>query len=157
MRTLMALSLLALTACASAPDREASEAQAAAREEAIQDILTKPLAAEDYVESERCLSTHIYRSVEVLDDRNVLFKGPGDRVWINQLRHRCIGLRRNDTLQFELRDNRVCDLDSFQAVDTLFRVWSRTSATCTLGKFQPVTPEQVEAIRAAVREERKSP
>jgi hypothetical protein len=152
----MVLSLLALTACMSAPEREASEAQAAAREEAIQDILTTPLAAEDYVESERCLSTYAYRSVEVLDDRNVLFKGPGDRAWINQLRHRCIGLRRNDALQFELRDNRLCELDSFESVDTLFRVWSRTSATCTLGKFQPVTPEQVEALRAAVREDRKN-
>ncbi|MEQ8994475.1 MAG: DUF6491 family protein [Pseudomonadales bacterium] len=156
MRVLMVLSLLALSACASAPEREASEAQAAAREEAIQDILTTPLAAEDYVESERCLSTYTYRSVDVLDDRNVLFKGPGDRAWINQLRHRCIGLRRNDTLQFELRDNRLCELDSFESVDTLFRVWSRTSATCTLGKFQPVTPEQVEALRAAVREDRRN-
>jgi hypothetical protein len=102
----------------------------------------------------RCLSTHAYRSVEVLDNRNVLFKGPGDRAWLNQLRFPCAGLRPRDTLQFRLRDNRVCDMDTFEAVDTFFRIWSRTSATCSLGQFQPVTPEQVEAIRAAVKEAR---
>jgi hypothetical protein len=154
MKVLFGFAVVLLSACAATPQDEQREAREAATQETIQDILTTPLESEDYVEAERCLSTYQYRSVEVLDDQNVLFKGPGDKAWLNQLRHRCIGLRRNDTLRFEMRDNRLCNLDTFEGVDSFFRLWNRTSATCSLGNFQPVTPEQVEAIRAAIREQR---
>ncbi|MFW6092746.1 MAG: DUF6491 family protein [Pseudomonadota bacterium] len=138
--------LLLLGGCASAPSSEEQEAH----REAVEDILSEPLGAEAYAETERCLSTHQYRSVEVLDAQHVLFRGPGDRAWLNTLRRRCIGLRRGDTLQFRLRDNRVCSLDTFEAVDGFFWFWDRTSGVCSLGDFAPVTPEQVEAIRAAL-------
>jgi hypothetical protein len=154
--TAWALVIVLLAGCASRPADEQEPSVAEATREAIQDILTTPLDADEYAETVRCLSTHAYRSVEVLDNQNVLFKGPGDRAWLNQLRHPCVGLRPRDTLQFRLRDNRVCDMDTFEAVDTFLRVWSRTSAMCSLGQFQPVTPEQVEAIRAAVKEARES-
>ena len=144
----LASTLLALVACAAAPPAENAEVRA----EAIEDILTQPLADEEYAEAQRCLATHAYRNVRVLDDQHVLFEGSGDRAWVNRLRNRCVGLRPNVTLRFRLRDNRVCNLDSFEAVDTFFGRWDRTSASCTLGDFMPVTPEQVEAIRAAVAE-----
>ncbi|MFU8816320.1 MAG: DUF6491 family protein [Pseudomonadales bacterium] len=148
MRHLCAIALLALVGCAAAPPEENAEARA----ETIEEILTQPMNDEEYAEAQRCLATHAYRNVRVLDDRHVLFEGPGDRAWLNQLRSRCVGLRRNATLRFRLRDNRVCSLDSFEAVDTFFGRWDRSSATCTLGEFQPVTPEQVAAIRAALAE-----
>lgn len=141
--------------CASVEaEREEQRAQEAAKKESIQDILSQPLANEDYSEEERCLSTYTYRNVDVLDDQHVLFKGTGGRLWLNTLRQRCVGLRSQDSLRFELRDNRLCDMDRFQSVDT-FGFMSRTSANCTLGKFTPVTAEQVQAIEAAVRESRQ--
>ncbi len=142
------MGLLILAGCASAPPSEEQQA----RTEAIEDILSQPLPSEEYAEEVRCLSTHSYRSVEVLDPEHVLFEGTGDRVWVNKLRNRCVGLRRNDTLRFELRDNRVCNLDSFEAVDSFLWFWERTSGTCTLGNFIPVTPEQVAALKAALRD-----
>jgi hypothetical protein len=147
----LAVALTLLVGCAAAP----AEDQAAARVEAIDDILTKPLDDEDYAEAVRCLPTHAYRNVRVLDDQHVLFEGPGDRVWLNRLRHRCSGLRTNTTLRFRLRDNRVCEMDTFEAVDTMLGGLGRVSATCSLGDFSPVTPEQVEAIKAAVEEQRR--
>ncbi|MDZ7668794.1 MAG: DUF6491 family protein [Gammaproteobacteria bacterium] len=134
--------------------QEERQAREAAKKESIQDILSQPLANEDYSEEERCLSTYSYRSVDVLDDQHVLFKGTGGRLWLNTLRQRCVGLRAQDTLSFELRDNRLCDMDRFESVDT-FAYMTRTSATCTLGKFSPVTAEQVQAIEAAVKESRQ--
>lgn len=152
------LSLVAVVAgCAGAgPTAAEREAAEAAKAEALEDILNTPLAAEAYGgEGDRCLSTHDYRSVEVLDDSHVLFKGRGGRLWLNTLRQRCIGLRRNDILQFELRDNRVCELDSFRSLDDLMHS-VRISGTCILGEFTPVTPEQAEAIEVAFREARES-
>jgi hypothetical protein len=148
---LLAAAVMALAGCAAAP----AEEQAEARVEAIDDILTQPLEDEDYAESVRCLPTHAYRNVRVLDDQHVLFDGPGDRAWLNRLRNRCSGLRTNATLRFRLRDNRVCELDTFEAVDTIFGAFDRVSATCSLGSFTPVTPEQVDAIKAAVEERRR--
>jgi hypothetical protein len=125
------------------------------RAEAIEDILSQPLDEGEYTEAVRCLTPQAYRNVRVLDDQHVLFEGPGDRAWLNRLRNRCIGLRPHATLRFRMRDSRICDLDTFEAVDTMMRGMDRVSATCSLGRFMPVTPEQVEAIRGAVDERRR--
>lgn len=151
----LALALsLAVTGCASSEPSADQQAREEKKQETIDKILSEPLAADEYAAEERCLSTYTYRNVEVIDDEHVLFHGSGDKIWLNKLRNRCLGLRRNDTLSFELRDNRVCDLDTFEAVDLTGFV-SRSSGTCTLGTFTAVTPEQVESIKAAVEEARK--
>lgn len=148
---------MTLAGCAaSGPSEEERAARELAKQEALADILSTPLDSADYGgEGERCLSTYAYRSVDVLDDQHVLFKGSGDKMWLNKLRQRCLGLRPDETLRFEIRNNRVCDLDSFQSVHT-FLYSAQTSGNCTLGKFTPVTPEQVEAIELAFKESRSS-
>jgi len=151
---LLLMAVLAAGCAGVEATQEEHQAREAAKKESIQDILSQPLANEEYSEEERCLSTFTYRSVDVLDDQHVLFKGTGGRLWLNTLRQRCVGLRSQDSLRFELRDNRLCDMDRFQSVDT-FGYMSRTSATCTLGTFAPVTAEQVQAIEAAVKESRQ--
>jgi hypothetical protein len=153
----MVMMVLALAGCAgSGPSTSELEARDQVKQEAIQDILNTPLATEDYSpDASRCLSNHEYRSVDVLDDRHVVFRGSGDRLWVNQLRQRCVGLRRNEVLRFELRNSRVCDLDTFQSLDRGLG-FARTSGTCTLGTFMPVTEDQLEAIEIAVRESKQS-
>jgi hypothetical protein len=143
--------LAALVGCAGAgPTPE----QEAAKRETIEDILSQPLAADAYAEEERCLSSRAYNHVDVLDDQHVLFKGSGDKLWLNKLRNRCVGLRSHDILRFKMRDNRVCDLDTFEGVSSF--MWNTSSGICSLGKFTPVTSEQVEAIELAVKESRKN-
>jgi hypothetical protein len=150
------LGAMALAGCAgSGPSPEQEAAQAAAQE-TIEQILAAPLESEDYAKGERCISTMQYNSMEVLDDRHVLFKGAGDRIWLNTLRTRCIGLRRDSTPMIRLRDTQLCDMDTFQGVENVFGGWSRTSATCSLGTFTPITPEQADGIRAALREARQA-
>lgn len=149
----LAAATVVLAGCtASTPSSEPAlepEARAQARRETLDDILNSPLSAADYSgASDRCLSSHEYRAVEILDDQLVLFKGNGGRLWINRLPRRCVGLRRNDVLRFEMRSNRLCEMDTFRSYDRSF-VSAFGSGTCTLGQFQPVTPEQVEAIQVA--------
>lgn len=150
---------------AAAPEPEAAEApeseaaaepdeSARSRAEVIDEILSTPLEEGEYAEAVRCLAPQAYRSVRVLDDEHVLFEGPGDRAWLNRLRNRCVGLRPHATLRFRMRDSRLCELDTFEAVDTMLRGVDRVSATCSLGSFIPVTPEQVEVIRSAFERRR---
>ena len=143
-----ALLAVALAACASDPAQTAAEQQQVA--EQIDTILTQPLGDEEYGGGVRCLSTHLYDSVEVLDTRHVLFKGRGERLWVNTLRNTCVGLRKRDVLQFDVRGSQICNLDTFTAVSNAFFGWQRTSATCSLGDFSPVTAEQVAMIEAAL-------
>jgi hypothetical protein len=142
--------LVCVVGCAAqTPEQQAREET---KQETIADILSQPLAAEEYAEEERCLSTYVYEQVDILDEQHVVFRGSGDKLWLNTLRNRCVGLRRNDVLQFKMRDNRLCDLDSFEGMSSF--MWGIRSGTCTLGTFSPVTQEQVDAIEAAVEESR---
>ncbi len=143
---------MGLAAGAEAKPSEDQKAREAAKHEAIEDILSKPLPEEAYAQRERCLASHQYDSVDILDDRHLVFKGRGHRIWVNELRNRCVGLRPRDVLQFEVHANRICDLDMFQAVDTSIGI---KGGICSLGQFTPVTAEQVQAIKAAVAESRK--
>ncbi len=122
--------------------------------EEIDAILTQPLGEDEYVKSERCISTFQYDSVEVLDKQHVLFKGRGDHLWVNTLRVPCIGLRRRDVLQFELRGSQLCNLDDFVAIARTPFFGTKTSASCALGDFSPITQEQVELLKETVKKRR---
>ena len=136
-----------LAGCASEATRPDYEAQ----EESIDQILSEPLAEEAYTEGVRCLPVYSYNSVEVLDNRHVLFKGSGGKLWLNRLRNRCPGLRRNDTLKFDVRATQLCNLDTFESIQLSGIGPTRTSATCSLGEFVPITKEQLEGIKAALQ------
>jgi hypothetical protein len=146
-------SLLVLVGCAaSQPDP-----QEQARVEALEDILNQPLDAEEYGTPRRCISSFTYRNFEPLSDRYLLFEGPRDQLWLNELRGRCPGLRRGSALAFDMRGNQICDLDRFKVTEWFqwprYRRWPwdwLDGVPCTLGKFQPVSEAQVEAIRATL-------
>ena len=119
--------------------------------EDIETILTTPLATEDYVEPTRCLSRFKVSSVDIIDKQHVIFFGRGGKAWLNKMRYPCIGLRRHDVPQFDYRlTNKICNLDSFMAVDMAFSGMRRSSASCVLGDFHPVSREQVILIRETI-------
>jgi hypothetical protein len=136
---------------ASGPEQPAPKPTESTALEDIETILTQPLGPEEYVEAERCLSRYRFDSVDIIDDSHVLFRRRG-KAWLNTLRRPCIGLRRRDVPQFEYRasSSQLCNLDSFVAIDSSFSGFHRTSASCALGDFQPVTREQVALIKATV-------
>lgn len=134
---------LGLVGCAAAPTADEAKLE-------IDQILSQPLDEAEYGKPRRCLSTGLYTQVDIVDDQRLIFRGRGDKAWLNQLRTRCVGLRRNDTLLFELRDNRVCDLDSVSVVDR-FLFWRRTGTRCALGKFEPISAEQAAQVKQVLR------
>lgn len=142
---------LLLAGCASDATKPDYEAQ----EESIDQILSEPLGEAEYTDSVRCLPVYSYNSVDILDNRHVVFKGTGGRLWLNRLRNRCTGLRRNDTLKFDVRATQLCSLDTFEAISLNVVGPTRTSATCSLGEFMPITKEQLDGIKAALKGEDK--
>ena len=151
--SMLALGLAAalVAGCASTPPDPEAEAR---REQAVADILSHPLDAEEYGAPRRCVSNLVDRDFEALGEHYLVFDGPGGKMWLNELRGRCPGLDHANSLVFRSRSFQLCELDQFRVSD-LF-VWERyrrppwlwvNGIPCTLGKFQPVTKEQVSALR----------
>ncbi len=121
----------------------------------------------------RCLSRLRYDNIEVLNDEYVLFRGRGDRLYVNKLRSVCVGLRSRHALEIDLRQNRICNLDAFHGLNpsaigsvgsglrsgflvagsfagsSMFH--ARETGTCTFGYFEPVSSAEVDALRAELR------
>ncbi len=94
-----------------------------------------------------CLPNTAYTDIEVVTPELLLFHGRGDRMWLNQTRQACLGTRVDPVLAFEMRDRRLCDFDSVAVAHNLGGYWS-TAVPCSLGKFDPVSPEQAELVKA---------
>ena len=108
-----------------------------------------PDEASAYTETDRCLSTWDYDSVEIAGDEHLLFFGRGDDVWVNKLRTRCPGIETYDALSFELVSNQLCELDLVMGVNRNIFWWER-GVSCSLGEFSKVTPAQAQLLREAL-------
>jgi len=150
--------LLLCAGCATSPEtvtrRQIADAQ-------INTILSEQLDPAEYGEIKSCLADREYRNFSVLDDRHILFEGLRGKLWVNTLPARCPDLRYGSLIRVESFSwSRLCENDSFMVGDWFDRTWYRSwpwhwgrgmGMQCSLGKFQPVTKDQVDEIRAALK------
>jgi hypothetical protein len=151
----LAVAAVLAVGCAAAP----TEAERRERiDETVAGILSEPLPDDAYDTSRRCISRASIRDFEVLSDRHLLFEGPRGTFWLNELRGRCPGLNRHRTLVFEAHGMQLCDMDQITVTDLWY--WPRyqrwpwqwiDGVRCSLGRFQPVTEDQADALREALR------
>lgn len=134
---------LALGACATQPQPVADGTPSPS----VDEILASAPQPDGNSRPVRCLSNTAYTDVEVINSELLLFRGLGDRMWLNRTRQACLGSRIDPVLAFDRRHSRLCDLDTVAVADNLGGYWS-TGAGCSLGKFAPVSPEQAELVRA---------
>ena len=158
--TMAFAALLLLAGCATSPE---AESRRLAIEADIESILSQPLDAAEFGEPKRCLSDMDYRNFRALDDKRILFEGRRDKQWINTLRSRCPDLRYGNVLVVtSFSGMRMCDMDRFQVADWFDWPWYHRwpwhwggnwgmGMQCTLGKFQPVTADQVAEIEAVLK------
>lgn len=147
--------LLLLGGCATDPVVEAWHEQIAME---IKAVLDQPIPEELGGEPLRCLSESRYRSHEALDEKHLLFKGQRNRYWINTLAGRCPDLKWSSVLVIRsFSGTSLCERDRFQVTDWFdWPAYRRrpadwgTGVDCILGKFQPVTEDQVERIRILI-------
>lgn len=102
------------------------------------------LADEIIAETRDCINVKRIRRTEIVNNRTLLFYMFGSTVYVNQLPHRCSGLRMADAFSYKITASRLCSLDFIRVVDT-FTGGPRTA--CALGKFRPVTEEQAIMLR----------
>jgi len=152
--------VLLAAGCATSPEVAERQLLINAR---IESILSDAASIEQLGGPQRCLSDFDFRSFRALGDRHLLFDGRGEKMWINTLRSRCPDLRHGRVLRVNstVSVSRMCNLDTFQVDDWFAWPWYRrwpwswgsgwsTGMTCTLGKFQPISQAQLDAIEEAL-------
>lgn len=90
-----------------------------------------------------CVVMNRVRRTEVLDDRTVLFHLRDDRILRNHLPNECPNLEREDRFSYQARGGRLCDTDT---ITVLPRGVGAFGATCRLGRFYPMSQEDLEEL-----------
>lgn len=95
---------------------------------------------------EKCIDTRRVRRTEVIDDRNILFYMKNGEIYRNQLPRRCSSLRQEKRFMYRTSLSRLCDIDM---ITVLYSGGSSMNkgATCSLGKFYPVSEDEAKALR----------
>lgn len=96
--------------------------------------LAKALEGRVAGKPENCISASRVNGPEIIDDRNILYRQSGARVWRNQLADKCAPMRDNDYLVVEAYGDQICKFDRFRVVN---RNSGLPSSYCILGSFTP--------------------
>lgn len=118
-------------------------------------ILSGELTAEDYAEDQLCVHPRDLDSIEVLNDRLVLFHGRRGEVWLNQLASQCLGLEPDMVLDLRSYGGSFCRLDRFRGTPR-FDATLHLTAECRLGAFETIAEPHAEALRTAAAEQRQA-
>ena len=121
----------------------------------VEAILSAPLDDKDYQQRRNCLRMRAIDDVEVLDDELVVFHGRQNKLWLNQLSTRCLGLREDMLVELRGYAGSICRLDRFIARPR-FSPMGAINAHCRLGSFETIDAVQVEALREAIEARRRA-
>ena len=97
-----------------------------------------------------CVYARDVKQFEILNDETLLLNGKFDRQWINRLNTRCAGLQKNMILNLARYGTQICANDRITATERGAMRGEVPAATCRLGRFEPVGPEQVTEFRTSL-------
>jgi len=102
--------------------------------------------SDEYFQLENCISRSAIRRTEVIDDRTIVFYMSHQKIYLNRLPNRCSGLRSARTFSYRATGSQLCNVDTIKVVRSMGGR-PNTGPSCGLGKFRPVTKEEVAMIK----------
>ena len=106
------------------------------------------VAEEHASEAEHCIPISRIQSTDIVDDKRILFYMRGDDVYLNELPHKCPGLKFEETIMYRSSVGQLCDMDIVTVMmDVAFGF--QPGASCGLGMFQPISEDEAEEIKRA--------
>jgi hypothetical protein len=100
----------------------------------------------EYFQLENCIRRSSIRSTNIIDDRTIIFYMSQQKIYVNHLPNRCSGLRSAGTFSYRTHGSQLCSVDMITVVRSMGRGLN-TGPSCGLGKFRPVTKEEVAMIK----------
>lgn len=112
-----------------------------------------PVAAQDPDAGEalaNCLSLNRIKSVDILDERHLVFHMISGEHYLNVLPNRCPGLRKHSALMYRTSLSKLCDMDIVTVLDNIGPGYQPAGA-CGLGKFLPVQEDKLDALKTRIK------
>jgi len=100
----------------------------------------------EYFQLENCIRRSAIRRTDIVDDRTIIFYMSQQKIFVNQLPNRCSGLRSAGTFAYRTTGSQLCSVDTITVVRSMGRGLS-SGPSCGLGKFRPVTKEEVAMLK----------
>ena len=105
-------------------------APAAHRQDALASALEGRIAGKPV----DCVPNARLNGPEIIDEKTLIYRESGRRIWRNDLIGQCPGLRPMDTLIVDVFGSQLCRNDHFRALTPGTRI---PGAICRLGSFTP--------------------
>ncbi len=129
--------------------------QRAARREALKQqvdaLIQQDPDDEDYGAAERCIASNRIRSIDVLASHHVAIELSRKEYYLVQFENRCPGLRRGKSVMYESRSNRLCEFDALQTLDDFGFGRIDPGVKCFIPGFKRVSKEQVDSLKALLK------
>jgi hypothetical protein len=106
--------------------------------------------AEKDKEPIRCVKIDRIENVDVIDNQNVVFQIGINDYYLNTLPYACNGLRLNEAIMYRTSTNELCDIDVITVLDKVGPGFM-AGPSCGLGKFKPVTKEEIKTLKDSLR------
>ncbi len=102
--------------------------------------------ADQYFKLENCVDTSRIRQTSIIDDRTIIFYMNQKNIFVNHLPYRCPGLKIAGAFSYRTSISQLCNVDTIKVIRSL---GGRIDAgpSCGLGKFRPVTEEEVAMLK----------
>ena len=84
----------------------------------------------------QCVPLRMIERTKIVDDSTILFEMKSGKVYRNNLRQSCNGLKRGDRFAYKTSSSQLCSMD----IITVVRSMGIAGPSCGLGDFVPVTP-----------------
>jgi len=104
---------------------------------------------------QNCILVSSIDETDAVDDQNLIFRMRGNKVFRNHLPRKCPGLERENRIAYEVRNARLCSIDTITVLEQRFGVGLQGGFTCRLGEFIPLSPAEVEDLDLREREGRR--
>jgi hypothetical protein len=101
-----------------------------------------------------CLRLTDIESSSVIDRQHIAFRMRDGRTFVNNMPYPCLGLRRDTAWLHRTSMAEVCDLDIITVLNNIGGGFM-PGASCGLGRFELVTPSELEALKAAAKAARE--
>lgn len=107
--------------------------------------LAQEATEERNMDSEHCVRISNIESIEIVNDRTLVFEMRAGSSYRNDLPRSCPGLDDNDTLMYRSSVGQLCNIDIVTVLDDWGFGFS-PGVSCSLGMFHPVTEQTAEDL-----------
>ena len=101
--------------------------------------------------SKRCVPLAQIDGITIIDDKNIVFRTPGNKQFLNRLPHSCPNLDKRKAIMYKTPLNQLCNMDIITVLDPVGGGFISMGA-CGLGDFQPISEAEFKDLKESMKD-----